>query len=76
MKKILFTSFVLFLTTVGLTQKKLRDKESKILYSYILDSLYKMGPDKYNNLPFTIKRETDSYDILNDNTFNLSLIHI
>jgi hypothetical protein len=55
---------------VGYTQKILRDINSKILYSYILDSLYKMKPDKYNHLPFTIKRETDSYDFLKENTFN------
>ena len=60
----------MFLTTVGHSQKKLKDKNSKILYSYILDSIYKMKPDKDNHLPFTIKRETDSYDVLKENTFD------
>ncbi len=45
------------MATVGHSQKKLKDKNSKILYSYILDSIYKMKHDKDNHLPFTIKRE-------------------
>ena len=64
MKKILFTSFVLFLTSVGHSQKKLRDKNSKILYSYILDSLVKMGENEFLKKPFTVARETSFLNTL------------